>query len=1073
MRSPIFIFCFLALLQEICDTSAKVKRRWHPRRAGFAANQNRRVWVYDDLSNSQSVQNVLHMSQSDTEQAQCGYSACDLGKPGMLNIHLVPHTHDDVGWLKTVDQYYYGAHNEIQHAGVQYILDTVIDQLLKDPRKRMIYVEIAFFYRWWSEQHDSLRHVVKGLVNQGRLEFILGGWCMNDEASTHYNAIIDQHTVGFRFLKRNFGDCSIPKIGWQIDPFGHSREQASLFAQFGFDGLFFGRLDYQDKEKRLKDKTMEQMWLASNNLGDSSALFTGVNYNGYGPPDGFCFDSGCNDPPIMDNPDMENYNVDQRVKDFIKVAKEQAAHYTTNHIMMTMGSDFQFENAWENYKNLDKLIKFVNEAQSNGSKVNLLYSTPSCYLYAVHQTNQTYTTKSDDFFPYASRSHTFWTGYFTSRPALKGYVRTTNNFLQVCKQLDVLSNLGPAYNSAIKLDILRRAMGIAQHHDAVSGTEKQPVADDYALRLAKGVDACQDVINDGLSKLVPAPGSHVSVQQSFCHLINVSFCPLSEQSNQFAVLLYNPVGRPVVYWAQIPVNGKAYKVIDKNLTHVQSQLMPLSPQTVQIPDHNGSHATANLVFRTLLPPLGYSTYMVTRLSNDAVYHTLEVSKFSKPVRRSKREQNRPRPAKYLNNKLMKDTVIRNEHLQMTFSQSSGLLTSVTVLNSTISVPVSQNILYYKSFVGNNSEPEYQSSGAYIFRPNGSSPIPVAKDQVKLEMFQGELVQEVRQTFSDWASQTVRLYKGAKYAEIEWTIGPIPIGDGIGKEVISEFTSDFETNATFYTDSNGREILKRVIDYRPTWKLNQTEVVAGNYYPVNSRIFIRDEKKGIQLTVLTDRSQGGASLHDGQLELMIHRRTLVDDAFGVGEPLNETGITGNGLVIRGKHYLLLSSISEAAALHRDLAEQLFMAPVVSFAAINEKPEKYKAKHNLEWSGLNKPLPANVHLLTLEEWEANSFLLRLEHFYEKDEDPILSQPAVVHLRGLFSSLNITSVVELTLGANQKLSEAHRLQWNIKGHGATSGDMASFVIPVDPTALIVTLKPMQIRTFQVFFVVDEFTK
>lgn len=39
--------------------------------------------------------------------------------------------------------------------------------------------------------------------------------------------------------------------------------------------------------------------------------------------------------------------------------------------------------------------------------------------------------------------------------------------------------------------------------------------------------------------------------------------------------------------------------------------------------------------------------------------------------------------------------------------------------------------------------------------------------------QGSVVQEVQQSFGDWASQVIRLYAGRKEVEIEWTVGPIP------------------------------------------------------------------------------------------------------------------------------------------------------------------------------------------------------------------------------------------------------------------------------------------------------------
>ena len=138
----------------------------------------------------------------------------------------------------------------------------------------------------------------------------------------------------------------------------------------------------------------------------------------------------------------------------------------------------------------------------NGSDVNVFYSTPSCYLYALNQANRTWTSKRDDFFPYANSPHAVWTGYFTSRAALKRYERYSNNILQATRQLNAFSDINlrdgifPFSTRISFLFILHyrfnyivvEAMGIAQHHDAISGTERQDVADDYALRLSQGTE---------------------------------------------------------------------------------------------------------------------------------------------------------------------------------------------------------------------------------------------------------------------------------------------------------------------------------------------------------------------------------------------------------------------------------------------------------------------------------------------------------------------------------------------------------------------------------------------------------
>ena len=130
---------------------------------------------------------------------------------------------------------------------------------------------------------------VKALVKNEQLSFVNGGWCMHDEAATHYMGMLDQTKLGHDFLKETFD--FVPTVGWQIDPFGHSSTQAALLsAEAGFDALYFGRIDYQDLNLRRDEKRVEGIWRGSESLGDNAQVFWGLtgSYGGnYGPPSGF------------------------------------------------------------------------------------------------------------------------------------------------------------------------------------------------------------------------------------------------------------------------------------------------------------------------------------------------------------------------------------------------------------------------------------------------------------------------------------------------------------------------------------------------------------------------------------------------------------------------------------------------------------------------------------------------------------------------------------------------------------------------------------------------------------------
>ncbi|KAB7498673.1 hypothetical protein Anas_06480 [Armadillidium nasatum] len=831
--------------------------------------------------------------------------SCPEIKPDMLNVHLVCHTHDDVGWLKTVDEYYYGSQKYITTVGVQYILDSVVPFLLKDPNKKFIYVESAFFFRWWDEQGDRMKNNVKKLVENGQLEFINGGWCMNDEASTHYNSIIDQMTVGLVRLNDTFGPVAFPRIGWQIDPFGHSNEQASLFAQMGMDGELFARVDYRDKTNRWDSRKMEMIWKSSHSLGEDSWIFTGVLPHHYEPPSGFCFDNQCGDDPIMDDPNLEDYNKDDKVRSFIEAANYEVTGFISNqNIIMTMGSDFHYVNANSWYKNLDKLIKYVNELQSNGSNINL-----------------------------------------------------------VVKQFASLT--GSPADESIKT--LAEAMGVLQHHDAVAGTSKQHVADDYSLMLSKGVDNARGLLSKGFSYFT---GNDESTEFTYCPLLNISSCSYLEGKTSFVVNVYNSIGRPKSFYVRVPVEeSTTYTVQDQQGNYLDSQVVPLPDQIVNLP---GRTSTANfdLVFYAQdIPALGALQYLVEVAAEESTNKRNSILSNIKEIIDGK------------------DTVVENK-----------------VPESWATINVTQDWKWYEGWNGGNYDPSDRASGAYIFRPTGRS--QEITDQVNATVIEGPLVEEIHQEWSSWVTQVLRTYQDKNYVEIEWLVGPIPVDDDVGKEIINHFNfEEFITNKTFYTDSNGRELQKRIKDYRETYDLPlNAEPVSRNYYPVTAQFVINSVNGQGSAAVLNDRAQGGTSLGDGQIELMVHRRLLHDDAFGVGEALNEQAY--------GK------------------------------------------------SGLSAPLPENIHLLTLEPWSSSgTWLLRLENFYEVNESS-LSESVDVDLESLFSEWTVSNIRELVLGANAYKEDVVRLRWNSQSEEIKP--VAQEEQKVKSSEAVYSFSPMQIRTF-----------
>lgn len=107
------------------------------------------------------------------------------------------------------------------------------------------------------------------------------------------------------------------------------------------------------------------------------------------------------------------------------------------------------------------------------------------------------------------------------------------------------------------------------------------------------------------------------------------------------------------------------------------------------------------------------------------------------------------------------------------------------------------------------------------------------------------------------------------------------------------------------------------------------------------------------------------------------------------------------------------------------------------------------------------------MTFEPWKDGTVLIRFEHLLEPNEDIKYSESVSFNLKEVLHNFEVTEIRETTLAANQWLSEAVRMKFrhddDLKSANVFDrmsderGDVNDYVI---------TLNPMQIRTFVVYF-------
>lgn len=851
---------------------------------------------------------------------------------GELEVFIIAHSHCDPGWLMSYESYY--------RTRVKSILDSVLVHL-RDGDRKFNWSESSFLQRWYTDATESQRQEFKRYLEQGKIEIVGGGWVQNDEASPTAEQVIHQMTVGHEFLRKSFGEASVPRIAWQIDPFGHSDLTPQLMHLMGFEGLVINRIHYSIKQQLKASKQMEFFWTWDDAKRFEEGILTHVLHTHYSAPQGFDWEER--------GITITTSNVEARCNQFARMMRERAAAYQTGKLLVPFGDDFKFHNAKVQFENMDRVIDFINDHSDLYPGLKIRYATVGEYFDAINppQSKVLFPVFRGDFFPYADNGDSYWTGYYSTRPALKRHSRQTNALVRSGDMAFALARsnycgAGDTGEKAVtcrlaewdeiygELLYAREQGGLMMHHDAITGTAKDYVVDDYEERMSTAMRQSSQALGDMFELLLYGEAIPDNSWEPHGKTDAYDLAP----GEGIPLQLVSSLSWERTELVEIFTRFEDVSVLGPDGREVPTQVMPYAGfESLEDPQ-----GVFRVMFRANLPPIGVATYFLSRTAGIAT--------------------TRARLEEVTTN----DLVLENARLKVTLGPNSGMVESIENKETGTKVLLEHSLFKYTT----------RNSGAYIMRTVASKlgeEIYAGSAGHVVKVARGQLADEVTVLFtSDNKIRMVLDHEGdfAGVLRVEYMVTA-----GGDEEIVARYETDLETEHSFFTD-NGLHTQLRFFEDK-----HRTE---QRYYPTHHFAFLREAYSARQFTVFTAQAVGVSSGVDGQVETMIHRHLTRDDGRGLGQGVRDKSWAEH------RQLLMAGTMDSSNAAKQGLRFRLDDPVHVLACSSRVSPSQWLDTHPAWFTALAQPLPEYLHVLTLQAREEGSddVVVRLMDLRREDSD-----------------------------------------------------------------------------------------